>query len=388
MLWPVGLGFGRRGASMSPLRQLCVIYLIVAGAFSASIVLARHPHLAHMARTAAITVRDDSVATAIAMNKYAFTPAAKFAGKQFAALQETVTNALHPQPVQIAAVPPAHQPRPLTIAALVHPQQTVAFAEPSVTLSLQPPQTDLAPNAMPHVLQLAPQATEPPTPPKSAGPSTTAEIDRVQERLKDSLTSEMFDHFDLFLYVSKADKGPWAQHMFVFQKTGKTLALLYDWPVSTGREKVEFNAAGDRLPSFTPRGYYELDPHRFYVHYASLQWGEKMPYAMFFKWQKDGMPTGLAIHGAVGDDIGLLGERASAGCIRLAPENAALLQSLIRSKYKGLVPEFAYDKKTATISNDGLMVHDSDGRLELTKGYRVLVFVENYGGENVVAALF
>ena len=34
------------------------------------------------------------------------------------------------------------------------------------------------------------------------------------------------------------------------------------------------------------------------------------------------------------------------------------------------------------------MLHDNDGRLELAKGYKVLVFIENYGGENVVAALF
>ena len=42
------------------------------------------------------------------------------------------------------------------------------------------------------------------------------------------------------------------------------LTLRYDWPVSTGREKVEYNKAGWKLPSFTPAGYYELDPHRMY----------------------------------------------------------------------------------------------------------------------------
>ena len=373
---------------MSPLRQLCVIYLIVAGAFTASIELARHPRLAHAVNIAAAIARDDSIAGVIAMNKYAFTPAWNYAGREAAALHQTIADALNPQPAQIAATPPSEQPKPLTIAAEMHPQQNVASAESAVTLNLQPPQIATAPQAEPHVLPLAPQTSEPLPPPKAAAPLNAAEIDRVAERLKDSLTSEMFDHFDLFLYVSKADKGPWAQHMFVFQKTGKTLAMLYDWPVSTGREKIEYNEAGQVLPSFTPRGYYELDPHRIYVHYTSMQWGQQMPYAMFFNWEKNGMLTGLAIHGAVGDEIGLLGTRSSAGCIRLAPENAALLQSLIRSKYKGLVPQFAYDKKTATISNDGLMLHDNDGRLELAKGYKVLVFIENYGGENVVAALF
>jgi len=113
-----------------------------------------------------------------------------------------------------------------------------------------------------------------------------------------------------------------------------------------------------------------------------------MPYAMFFNWEDHGYQTGLAIHAASGDDISLLGQRSSAGCVRLAPENARVLFSLIRENYKGLVPKFAYDRKTATMANDGMLLHDSDGRVQLAQGYKVLVFIENYGGENVVAALF
>ncbi len=382
MLGPVGLIFGRRGAWMSPLRQLCAIYLIVAGAYTAAIVLAHHPRLARAVDSAALVLRHDTARAARAANKYAFTPAIDFTVRQASLWHDKIAGMLNPPPPQIAAAPQTQSPKPLTVAARVQSEPQLAAGAAGITLSLQPP---LRPSfGAPRVLPDTRQAS---LPPGSAGRTSTAEIDRVQQRLRDSLTSEMFDHFDLFLYVSKASKGPWAQHMFVFKKTGKTLAMLYDWPVSTGREQVEFNE-GRELPSFTPRGYYELDPHRFYVHYTSMQWGEKMPYAMFFNWEKDGTPTGLAIHGAVGEEIGLLGERASAGCIRLAPENAAVLQALIRSKYAGLVPKFAYDKKTATMSNDGLLLHDTDGRLELTKGYRVLVFVENYGGQNVVAALF
>jgi hypothetical protein len=40
------------------------------------------------------------------------------------------------------------------------------------------------------------------------------------------------------------------------------------------------------------------------------------------------------------------------------------------------------------MSNDGVLMHDAAGNLQLADGYRVLVFVENYGGDNVVAALF
>jgi hypothetical protein len=189
--------------------------------------------------------------------------------------------------------------------------------------------------------------------------------------------------------VSKAENGPWAQRMYVFhKKDGGNLDLLYNWPVSTGRELVEYAPNGQRAPSFTPQGYYELDPSRMYKHHISGQWQQPMPHAMFFSWERNGMQTGLAIHGASGDDVALLGQRASAGCVRLAPENAALLFNLIKTQYRGLAPRFAYDRRTASMSNDGLMMHDAEGKLQLAEGYKVLVFIENYGGDNVVAAIF
>ena len=90
--------------------------------------------------------------------------------------------------------------------------------------------------------------------------------------------------------------------MYVFRKNAQSndLALLYNWPVSTGRERIEHNSQGLRLPSHTPVGYYELDPGRSYEHHFSLEWQQPMPYAMFFNWVKDGQSTGLAIHGATG----------------------------------------------------------------------------------------
>jgi lipoprotein-anchoring transpeptidase ErfK/SrfK len=212
---------------------------------------------------------------------------------------------------------------------------------------------------------------------------------RVAQRLRDNLTRELFANFELFLYVSKADSGPWAQRMYVFRKQANgDLALLYDWPVSTGRERIEFNPAGRRMATFTPQGYYELDPKRFYARYRSTEWGKPMPYTMFFNWIRDGNQTGLAIHAATGDDIARLGKRASAGCVHLAPENARTLFTLIRSRYRGLAPRFVMDRRTATMSNDGILLHDASGRPRMAEGYKVLVFIENYGGDNVVAALF
>lgn len=227
-------------------------------------------------------------------------------------------------------------------------------------------------------------------PSQQPAPLAPSELNRVLVRMKENLTPELLASFELFLYVSKADHGPWAQHMYVFEKSARgDLNLAYNWPVSTGREQVEFNKAGIRLPTRTPPGYYELDSTRFYRHYTSLQWAQAMPYAMFFNWLHDGAETGLAIHAATGDDIGVLGKRASAGCIRLAPENARLLFGLIKSRYRGLAPRFAVDRRTGTMSNDGILLHDTSGRVAFAPGYKVLVFIENYGGdENVVAALF
>ena len=83
----------------------------------------------------------------------------------------------------------------------------------------------------------------------------------------------------------------------------------YDWAVSTGR------------PGFrTPTGHYR--PQRMFVMTHSLKYDNApMPHAIFFH-------GGYAIHGAYA--TGQLGQVASHGCIRLAPENAAALFSLVK----------------------------------------------------------
>jgi hypothetical protein len=211
----------------------------------------------------------------------------------------------------------------------------------------------------------------------------------VEERLRNSLSDELYSGFELFLYVSKAVSGPFAQQMYVFhRKPDGALDLLYDWPVSTGRERTELNGEGLELPTFTPTGYFKLDPLRFYRHHTSAEWREPMPFAMFFDWAKSGTPTGLAIHAATGREIAALGTRASAGCIRLAPKAAKTLFTLIRTEYRGPTPRFVMGRRTGTMSNGGIVLHDARGQPEMSEGYKVLVVVENYGGANLVAAMY
>ncbi len=226
---------------------------------------------------------------------------------------------------------------------------------------------------------------EPPLPDAPSGPRAIA----ASMRLKAGLSQDMLKNFDLFLYVSKAASGPLAQRMYVFKKTpGNTLTLAYDWAASTGREKSETNARG--RPSFTatPAGYYQLDPKRMYRRYRSYSWDQPMPNAMFFNWERKGLQTGLAIHAASGENIAKLGTRNSAGCIHLSPENAEVLQTLIRANYRGQVPRFAYNTTTRTMSNKGALMQGRDGNLRMADGYRVLILIEDYGGKDMVAALF
>ncbi|MCE9522967.1 MAG: L,D-transpeptidase [Alphaproteobacteria bacterium] len=181
--------------------------------------------------------------------------------------------------------------------------------------------------------------------------------------------------------------------MFVLAKQKdqhQTFALLYDWPVSTGREEPTLAPSGKILATNTPQGVFQLDRDRFHADYTSNQWQSPMPYAMFFDWRIEGRTSGLAIHGT--DDAGAkdLGKRASHGCIRLSPENARILFELIQANYRGRVPRFQVNPDSGTMSTTGALVRDENGTVKMTQGYKVLVFIEDFGGPSVdtVAALY
>lgn len=214
------------------------------------------------------------------------------------------------------------------------------------------------------------------------GLPTNEQLDMVEHRFSDSLSAEMLANFDLFIYVDKASEGPLAQQMYVFEKTDTgDLAMLYAWPVSTGRETDEVDPHGQAQSTITPRGFFELDPKRFYVDHTSSQWDEAMPYAMFFNWKPNGHDTGLAIHGTADANKEWLGSRASAGCVRLATPAARILFNLIQSRYRGEVPKLAYLRGDTQVSSEGLLVHDPNGRLTMASGYSVLVLIDDYAGD-------
>jgi len=359
---------------MSTLRVLGVAYLDSASAFVMAATFAAHPTLTPFLKGQARAVAEGFQAGVL-------TPAREFARRERAAIFEK------DEPVRTIAIAP---PQPGELRTYAHssvppirPHHVTGQVNPQFAARLG----DIIAPDLPAGSVAEPAHGAPPTI-ASNHPSPVNER-AAGLRLKASLTPEMLASFDLFLYVSKADRGPLAQRMYVFQKQpGDMLKLRYDWAASTGREKEEVSAAGQPAFTDTPRGYYQLDPARMYWRYHSTAWNQSMPFSMFFNWQRQGLQTGLAIHGATGADIDKLGQRASAGCVHIAPENAELLYHLIQADYQGTVPRPAYDARTATTSTSGDFQHDAKGHLAMARGYKVLIFIEDYGGENVVAALF
>jgi len=106
-----------------------------------------------------------------------------------------------------------------------------------------------------------------------------------------------------------------AELVVTISKSQQRLAVVVDgevtyrWPVSTGRRGFE-----------TPTGTFH--PIRLERHWYSRQYeNSPMPWSMFFY-------RGYAMHGTV--ETYNLGNAASHGCVRLRPDNAQVLYSLVR----------------------------------------------------------
>ena len=86
-------------------------------------------------------------------------------------------------------------------------------------------------------------------------------------------------------------------------------AAAHTWPVSTARPG-----------KFTPTGMFTVQSMRP-MHYSTLYNNAPMPWSIFF-WGN------FAIHGTT--QVDRLGQPASAGCVRLHPDDAKTLYQLIK----------------------------------------------------------
>lgn len=364
---------------MSAVRTLAACYLISASAFGLAAGLRAWPGAAdEAARLFDRTIRQPAAAAlARADNALRAVPASN---------ARVVLALAPPGPADGRTLAHVELPK-------IERRRLVDMPLPAVELALDAPLTivpDLPPMPTLRVKGQAKVATPARAQePLGFGQTLTPEQMRARAHLASVLTPEMRAHFGLFIFVSKAADGPSAQRAYVFRKEQGALRLLYDWAASTGREKAETSPRGERTTTGTPAGFYQLDPQRMYRKYRSYSWDQDMPYAMFFNHQRQGLPTGLAIHAATGDDIARLGARASAGCVHLSPQNARTLFDLVTSEYRGRVPRFSIDGND-TMSTKGSFARKTDGSLRMTDGYRVLVDIENYSGGdgNDAVALF
>lgn len=201
--------------------------------------------------------------------------------------------------------------------------------------------------------------------------------DYMEARILSRIPEDIQPYFDLLLYVSRATEGPYSQRLYVYERSPDGLGFrpYAQWLVSTGREQEEKYWTG------TPDGMFKLDPNRMQEMRVSYQWGTPMPWTMFWDAEFNGKLTGYAIHGAGDDkDIQQLGQRASAGCVRLHPEQAADLFRKVRRETWGKVPVFPYDRFTDSTALDGRAKRRADGSIMLTRGYRTLLVIENFSG--------
>ena len=112
-----------------------------------------------------------------------------------------------------------------------------------------------------------------------------------------------------------------ADILVTIDKTTQSMSVTVDgspryiWPVSTGRPGYD-----------TPNGAFK--PNRMDADHYSQEWDNApMPHTIFFDLE------GHAIHGF--SDVKHLGLAVSHGCVRLAPQNAALLFDLVKAEGMG-----------------------------------------------------
>jgi hypothetical protein len=258
-------------------------------------------------------------------------------------------------------------------AAIAHPQAAQA----------PPPPTPRAVSRIPIVpvtsATILPKAIAPDVEDVGVADGVSPEEARaIAMRIAMKVPPKLIPYFDLYLYVSKAEQGPWAQHLYVFDReSDNSLSYEDNWRVSTGREVHE------RYFTSTPAGLFELDPDRFQPMHISHAWhGARMPWSMFLNYQVHDHMAGVALHAAVGaEEDAQLGHRASGGCVRLPLQRADSLYHRIQAEEEGQVPVFAFDEVRGTTSVDGTVEQDDAGNDVLTDGYRVLLVIDAYPGD-------
>lgn len=132
----------------------------------------------------------------------------------------------------------------------------------------------------------------------------------------EQLKKDAAEGWKIILVVDRAATG---QTLKIYNGT----ELVDTWPVSTGLEDYKTLKSGNKRFAHTPLG--RFIPLRLHEKYRSMIYEEDMPFTVFFT------ADGVAFHAARSQKAqNLIGQRASAGCVRLRPEQAQLLFELLK----------------------------------------------------------
>lgn len=168
----------------------------------------------------------------------------------------------------------------------------------------------------------------------------------IAEALPSPLYDERFDSYKVVVIINKYDlPGEPGQTMRVYHRD---YGLMYFWWVSTAR-------AGKS----TPDGYFRAQVFSS-RHRSSLYNGAPMPWSVFFN-------GNIATHGTFEPNISRLGEKASAGCVRLEPQRAEELFHMVGHSGVGYVDR---------IGPLGLPVY-KQGRIDQDRAYKALFIVKS-----------
>lgn len=174
--------------------------------------------------------------------------------------------------------------------------------------------------------------------------------------------------FRYVIVVNKANTGKDAQTIKVYEYG----QVIRTEKVSTGRdafEKAGENHSKNDSWTVTPTGYYTPDflskDHRSSAYGGRFSWltgGTKMPYAIFFN-------GGIALHEAPKGTEGMLGKKASGGCVRLPNTLSSDLFNRIQETQGSKNPRF---------NVDGTAKLDANGAQLYTKSsFSALIIVQN-----------
>lgn len=147
---------------------------------------------------------------------------------------------------------------------------------------------------------------------------------KAQKGISPATVQRLIQENKVVILVNKAAAGPGAQTLNLYEEGVKTFTTK----ISTGTETMVTATSGRRYLRTTPTGYFR--PVNVYTMYFSNTWKSDMPNAVF-------LVGGIAIHATPRDAAhqGMLGKRASGGCVRTKLEDSLKIREIVMNSGNG-----------------------------------------------------